>query len=220
MHSAAHIVFITSVHRRSIRPNSTQSFYSSQIPSYCHLSVFCFVLHKYSDSPSWTPNLVAVNVAATGSITQTQLSLRSIASLPVVLHVFALSNIHTVTASFVVLLLASLQPQCLGKRNPSDCHTEIALSHHGHTLCASFGFLGVCCCAPHCIGDRQHISITDTFSFHFCFIYSTNVLIINRLHMYTSNTNTTVVSCRDEDVDNGARAQVQFFSLFIFILIY
>jgi hypothetical protein len=52
--------------------------------------------------------------------------------------------------------------------------------------------------------------VTDTFSFHFCFIHYTNVLIINRLHMCTSNTTTTVVSCHDEEVDDGARAQVQF----------
>ena len=69
-----------------------------------------------------------------------------------------------------LLLLFFCLPQCLGKRNPSDCHTMIALSCCGHTLCASFGFLGVCCCAPHWLGDCQHITGKFFFLFFF-FLY-------------------------------------------------
>jgi hypothetical protein len=121
----------------------------------------CFrsVLHKYLDSPTRTPNPAAVNVAATGSIAQTRPLLRSIASLLPTLHIFTLFSVCTPPSLPLLFFCLS---QCLGKRNPSDCHTAIALSRSGHTLSASTGFLGVCCCAPHWLGDRQRIILEPT----------------------------------------------------------
>jgi hypothetical protein len=66
MRSAAHIVFIPSVHRRSRRPNSTQLLHPSPIHSYRRLSVFTLFCIN-----TRTPNPAAANVAATRSIAQT-----------------------------------------------------------------------------------------------------------------------------------------------------
>ena len=168
MRSAAHIVFIPSVHRCSGRPNSTQLFYPSPIHSYHRLSVsapFCIYTPTHLLGLRIRPHLTS----------QRPHLLPRHASYSAPLLPFSsrfTSSLFLASALPSLLLLFFCLSQCLGKRNPSDCHTAIALSRSGHTLSASTGFLGVCCCAPHWLGDRQRINATTRLEPQLCFFLS------------------------------------------------